>query len=111
MTVYRICWPYRAEQPLNAMHLTDNLNIAYELFEVRTGEHALKPVYRTGRTPVGTADAIRAEVVGVLSQAFGKDGARKRANIMRLREATLAAWAEQGSSRRAMERLIDSFHT
>ena len=56
----RICWPFSADQPLNAMHITENLDIAYELLEVRTGP-GLKPVHRTGKAPVGTLDAVRAE--------------------------------------------------
>ena len=45
----RICWPFRAEQPQNAAHITHNLGIAYQLLTVRTGPHASKPVYHAGR--------------------------------------------------------------
>ncbi|KIP11599.1 glycosyltransferase family 1 protein [Phlebiopsis gigantea 11061_1 CR5-6] len=102
-----ICWPIGADQPVNTIHLTENLNVAYELLEVRTG-HGLRPIYRTGRTPLGTSDAIRAEARGVLDKAFGADGAEKRANVRRLREASLRLWEHDGAARRAAEEFLDS---
>ncbi|KAJ3554962.1 hypothetical protein NM688_g2830 [Phlebia brevispora] len=106
-----VCWPFRAEQPLNTTHMTETLDIAYELFEVRTGPHASKPAYRTGRPPVGTLEALRAETNDVFEKAFGEDGERKRANTMKLRQATLEAWSEKGPSRLAIECLVDDLHT
>ena len=104
---FRICWPYRAEQPLNAMVLTDQLDIAYELVEIRTGDHANKPVCRSGKIPVGTVDAIRAEAEDIFARAFGADGERKRANVTKLQEATKMAWAEGGSSLRGINNFLD----
>ena len=89
------------------MHLTDNLRIAYELVEVRTGEHATKPIYRTGRCPTGTPEAVRAEIADVLEKAFGTDGEEKRANVLKLREEVLKAWEPEGSSHKDLERLLD----
>ena len=105
--VIRICWPFGADQPINTIHLTENLDVAYELLEVRTGE-GLKPLYRTGQAPAGTLDAVRAETITVLENAFGEDGARKRANIQKLKEASLGLWDEGGASRLAAEQLLDS---
>ena len=103
----RICWPQRAEQPTNVLHLTTNLDIAYELYEIRTGEFGLKKIYRTGKTPVGTDEAIRQEAAEVLDNAYGADGLRKRENIMRLREEVLQAWEEGGTSYSAAENFLD----
>ena len=88
------------------MHITENLDIAYELFEVRTGESGLRPIYRARKAPEGTLQAVREEASTALDNAFGEDGARKRANIMKLREKTLAAWDENGPSRFDVEALM-----
>lgn len=106
----RICWPYQADQPINSLHLTDNLDIAYELLEVRNG-HGLKPIYRTGITPSGTLDAVRTETNRVLDQAFGDDGKKKRANVEKLRDSLSQVWTEQGSAQVALERLLDAVYT
>lgn len=102
----RICWPQIGDQPVNTLHMTHNLDIAFELFEVRTG-HGLRPVHRTGITHVGTVDAVRQEANDVLDKAFGGDGERKRANIQKLRESMSNAWSEQGPSRHALEHFLD----
>lgn len=85
--------------------MSETLNIAYELIQIRTG-HGLKRIYRTGVTPVGTPQAITDEARKVLEMAFGADGAKKRAKIQRVREQFKAAWSEQGDSRRATEQLL-----
>ncbi|KAJ3554961.1 hypothetical protein NM688_g2831 [Phlebia brevispora] len=105
-----ICWPYQADQPVNAMYLTENLDVAYELFEVRTG-HGLKPICRTGRTPKGTLDAVRQEANQVLDLAFGEDGKEKQAKIKKLQGRFAQAWEEQGPAQLALERFIDNIST
>lgn len=102
----RIAWPFGAEQPFNALHCAVNLEIAFELFEVRSG-NALK-VHRTGKTHTGTVDAVRAEAAKVLEQAFGRDGEQMRRNIVELREAATMAWAKDGPARKAMRELVGS---
>ena len=96
---------------MNAIHLSATLDIAYELFEIRTGEHALKPIRRNGYKPTGTPEAVRAELKDVLGKAFGEDGKRKRANVEKLQKATLEAWAPGGSSWRETERFLDYVQT
>ncbi|KAJ3554094.1 hypothetical protein NM688_g3283 [Phlebia brevispora] len=105
-----ICWPYQADQPVNTMYLTENLGVAYELFEVRTG-HGLKPICRNGKTPTGTLDAVRQEANQVLDQAFSEDGVGKRAKVKKLQESFAQAWEEQGPSQLALERFIDNIPT
>ena len=95
----------------NAIHLEHNLDIAYDLIEIRTGDHGQKPVRRNGQVPVGSIEALRAEAVEVLGKAFGKDGERKRANVAKLRERVLTAWDEDGSSRQDAQRLLDDIST
>ncbi|KAI9066602.1 glycosyltransferase family 1 protein [Trametes sanguinea] len=111
--VPQIFWPFEADQPLNAVRLTEHFDAAYELLEVRTGL-GLKPLYRTGKAPTGTLDAIKAEARDVLKRAFGEEGAVKRARALKLREAVLAEWEEPagenqgGASRRDFEAFVDA---
>ena len=102
----RILWPISADQPVNTIHLTDTLNVAYELIEVRHGS-GLGKIYRNGRTPIGTIDAVKAEVRDVLDRAFGEDGAKKRENLLELRKTLQAAWTEEGVARREVEAFLD----
>ena len=109
LTLYvasRIVWPIEADQPANAIHLSEGLDIAYELIEVRHGVGAGK-IYRTGRTPVGTIDAVKKEMHGVLERAYGEDGARKRAKLHSVRKTLQAAWSENGVARRDVEAFLD----
>ena len=92
---------------MNTIHLTENLDVAYELLEVRTGD-GLKPIYRTGRTPTGTLEAVRAEAGAVLEKAFGEDGSRKRENIRKLKQTALCLWNEDGEARVAAKELLSS---
>ena len=105
-TSTRICWPFHVDQPTLAAQLSEINNVAYELFEVRTGERGLKPPHRLGRAPTGTLDALRDEAHDVLRKAFGDDGLKKRANVKSLQEAILSAWNESGASRKDLDRLI-----
>ena len=91
----RICWPMGSDQPLNAVHLTENHEVAYELMEVRNG-NGLKPIYRTGKAHSGSVDAIKEEARVVLVKAFGVDGQKKRANAKKLKNQVDEAWKEGG---------------
>ncbi|KAI9058390.1 glycosyltransferase family 1 protein [Trametes sanguinea] len=90
-----IVWPIVMDQPTNAVRLSDGLNVAYELVEVRNG-HGLGRIYRTGYTPVGTLDAMRDEMRDVLARALGADGEAKRGRLGQLREKLLSAWQGPG---------------
>ncbi|KAI0630403.1 UDP-Glycosyltransferase/glycogen phosphorylase [Trametes polyzona] len=102
-----ICWPFLGDQPVNAILLAERYEAAYELLEVRTGD-GLRPVFRTGRAPAGTLDAVRAEARDVLARAFGEDGARKRARLRALKARLDKAWEDGGASRRDVEAFLDS---
>ena len=105
--LHRICWPFGADQPANAVNLTDNHDVAFELLEIRSG-NGLKPIYRTGKTPVGSLEAVRAEAHEVLDKAFGEDGARKRENVLRLKEKMALALEKDGSAYLQMQALLDA---
>ncbi|KAL7280801.1 hypothetical protein ACG7TL_005745 [Trametes sanguinea] len=102
-----ILWPIDADQPPNAIQLTEDLGIAYELIEVRNGA-GLGSIYRTGRKPDGSIEAVQAEFRDVLERAFGQDGEEKRVRLGALRTKLQAAWAEDGVARIDMETFLDS---
>ena len=102
----RIVWPISADQPLNAIHLSENLDVGYELIEVRHGVGAGK-IYRNGRVPVATVDAVKAEMRDVLERAYSEEGARKRSNVLSVQKKLQAAWAEDGIARREVEAFLD----
>ncbi|KAH9893517.1 UDP-Glycosyltransferase/glycogen phosphorylase [Cubamyces lactineus] len=109
-----IVWPVAADQEPNAVHLTDNLGIAYELLEVRLGA-ALGPIFRTGRKITGTVDAVVQEFRDVLARAFGPDGEAKRVRLQAVRERLRDAWADggegddaRGIARREVESFLDT---
>lgn len=68
----------------------------------------VKPIYRTGKAPSGTLDALRAEVHAVLDKAFGEDGQKKREKTLRLRDASRKLWDDGGASRLSAEQFLDS---
>ncbi|OJT14532.1 UDP-glycosyltransferase 76E2, partial [Trametes pubescens] len=100
-----ICWPFLHDQPVNTIVLTETHRVAYELLEVRTGQ-GLRPIFRTGKAPTGTLDAVRAEARDVLARAFGEEGAQMRARLVALRERVNGSWAEGGASRKDMEAFV-----
>lgn len=102
-----ICWPFIGDQPLNTIHLTDTFDIGYELLEVRTG-HGLRPIYRNGKTPTGTVEAVRAEAADVLRRALGEEGKAKRMRLLALKKRLDAAWEEGGASKRDVEAFLDT---
>lgn len=103
----RICWPFHADQPINASYLTQSLNVGYELIEVRTGKGML-PLYRTGKAPAGTFEALRTEALDVLAKAWGEDGNIKRENMRRLQTEVCEAWEGNGPASMEMEKFIEA---
>ncbi|KAH9934153.1 UDP-Glycosyltransferase/glycogen phosphorylase [Fomitopsis serialis] len=102
-----ICWPHHYDQPTNAIHLSCNLDIAYELFEVRT-ENGLRPIHRTGRAPEATVESVKREAKEVLQAAFGEDGERKRRNTQKLRAALGEAWTDSGRATKELRAFLSS---
>lgn len=89
------------DQPGNIAYLVHTADVAFELVEVRTGAHGLKPLYASGKTPTGTLDAFRTEFKQVLDDMAGEVGARKRANARRMQGSLAKAWNDDGPARRS----------
>ncbi|CDO72764.1 Glycosyltransferase Family 1 protein [Trametes cinnabarina] len=102
-----IAWPFNADQPLNAVRISEVLEVGYELIEVRTG-HGTHPLYRNGRKPVATMDALKAEARDVLTKAFGEDGAKKRERVLALAREFNRQWEEGGTSYSDVSAFLDS---
>ena len=100
----RIGWPLDADQPANAAHITLNLDIAFEMIEVRTGP-GLKPLHRGGR-PTGTIEAVISEVRSVLQRARGPEGDRKRRNAESMGEKWKKEWEEGGDARMNLKKFL-----
>jgi hypothetical protein len=82
------------------------LDVAYQLFEVRTGMHGLRPICRNGKTPEGTIESVKREFNEVLEMMRGEDGARKRSNVQRIRDLLVASGEDGGQGRQALLNLI-----
>lgn len=104
----RICWPFSADQPTAAAHVTENLKAAFELFEVRTGL-GLQPIHRTGQTPKGTREAVGEEIRRVLDAARGEKGKELRKNAERLKGEFAAAWEEGGTAKNALREFLEKY--
>ncbi|KAF5383026.1 hypothetical protein D9615_005086 [Tricholomella constricta] len=104
----RICWPFDADQPTAAAHLTENLKAAFELIEVRTGL-GLKPLHRTGKAPKGTREAVGVEIRAVLDACRGEEGKQLRRNAEQLKVEFAAAWEDGGAAKADLRRLLEKY--
>ncbi|KAJ7283947.1 UDP-Glycosyltransferase/glycogen phosphorylase [Mycena rebaudengoi] len=100
-----ICWPFDADQPAAAKHLAQNLNVAYELMEARTGL-GLQPSYGSRKVPSGTRAAVRNEIREIIDDSRGSGGKEKRKNAHRLKVEMSRAWDEGGPARRATQAFL-----
>lgn len=83
MSYNRICWPFAADQPAAAAYLTENLRVAFELIEARSGDNSMKPLLRyDGRRHKGTREAVGVEIREVIEACHGKKGEELRANAL-----------------------------
>ncbi|PIL25702.1 hypothetical protein GSI_11452 [Ganoderma sinense ZZ0214-1] len=113
--VPQIVWPFGSDQALNAVIVSEKLQIGYELVEVRSGANGLKPICRSGRVPAGTLAAVKAEVRDLLEKMFRKDDGdgekmdtKMRARVAQVRKAVLGEWEEGGASRCDVVAFLDT---
>ncbi|KAF4614972.1 hypothetical protein D9613_002487 [Agrocybe pediades] len=103
-----IAWPFRADQPEGAYHLTE-AGLAVELLEVRTGEHASKPLRRNGKGAAGTREAVGTEIRDVLDACRGEKGAQMRRNVEKMKTEFLSAWEKEGPARKELEKFLKRY--
>ncbi|KZW02223.1 UDP-Glycosyltransferase/glycogen phosphorylase [Exidia glandulosa HHB12029] len=105
-----IGWPSFGDQPSNIAYLTHIADVAFELIEVRTGEHGLKPLLPSGKTPTGTLEAFQKELQVLLDDMAGSAGARKRQNAKKHQAELGKAWSEGGPARAAFNHFVERFN-
>ncbi|KAF8797535.1 UDP-Glycosyltransferase/glycogen phosphorylase [Phlegmacium glaucopus] len=103
-----ICWPCDADQPAAAAHLTENLNVAFELFQVRSGE-GLKVIHRNGIVPKGTREAVGIEIRQTLDLCRGEKGQELRRNAEGFKVKFAKAWEEDGIARKELRSLLRKY--
>jgi hypothetical protein len=98
-----------ADQPYNAVHLSENPKVAIELIEVRTGESGLKPPRRNGRATKGTRNAVREEFLGFIDDICGLKGADLRATVQGLQSEYMKTWKEEGEAQLELQAFLREF--
>jgi hypothetical protein len=104
-----ISWPFEADQPAAAAHLTENLNIAFELIEVRTGDRGMKPLHRNGRAAKGTREAVGVEIREVIDACRGPKGEEMRKNAEDMKMKFAETWHADGVSRKELRVFLDKY--
>ena len=105
---YRICWPFDVDQPLAAAHLTENLNVAFELIQVRIGEE-LKPIHRNGLAPQGTREAVGIEIRQTIDMCHGEKGQELRRNAEQFKVKFAKAWEQDGIASREIHEFLHKY--
>ncbi|KAG5637116.1 hypothetical protein H0H81_005709 [Sphagnurus paluster] len=104
----QIFWPFEADQPTGAAHVTENLKAGIELFEVRSGR-GLGPIYRNGKTPKGTREAVGEEIRRVLDICKGEEGDQMRRNAERLKVEFRNVWEKGGSAILEVQKFLKDY--
>jgi hypothetical protein len=104
----RICWPITADQPAAAAHLTENLNVAFELYQVRTGD-GLKPLARNGLAAEGTRKAVGIEIRQTIDLCRSGKGQLMRSNAEQLKVKFAKAWEEDGTARQEIRKVLHKY--
>ncbi|KAG9002475.1 hypothetical protein FRB94_003835 [Tulasnella sp. JGI-2019a] len=99
-----IFWPGSFDQPMHAAYLSQNLDCAFELMQVRTGKGAAAP-YRGGKVE-GTSEAVAAEFKQVLADLKGEVGDHKRRNLQKLHQQFVDAMREGGQCEGDLRELL-----
>jgi hypothetical protein len=108
LSFQRICWPITADQPAAAAHLSENLDVAFELYQVRTGD-GLKPLARNGLAAEGTREAVGVEIRQTIDLCRGEKGQVKRSNAEQLKVKFAKAWEEDGTARQEIRNFLHKY--
>ena len=105
---HRICWPISVDQPAAAAHLTENLNVAFELFQVRTGD-GLKPLARNGLVAEGTREAVGIEIRQTIDLCRSEKGQVLKRNAKQLKLMFAKAWEDDGAARQEVRKFLHKY--
>ena len=104
----RICWPISVDQPAAAAHLTENLNVAFELYQVRTGD-GLKPLARNGIAAEGTREAVGNEIRQTIDLCRSEKGQVMRNNAEQFKLKFAKAWDDDGIARQEIRKVLHKY--
>ena len=104
----RICWPISADQPVAAAHLSENLNVAFELYEVRSGD-GVKPLARNGIAAKGTREAVGIEIRRTIDLSRSERGREMRSNAERIKVKFAETWGEDGMGRKEIRKFLEKY--
>jgi hypothetical protein len=105
---YRIANPFDGDQPATAKHLSQNLKVAFELYETKTAMIG-KPVLETGKSPSGTREAVAAEIRSVVGKCRGAEGRVLRANVEKVKSALEHAWKSDGPAKLELRNFVEKY--
>jgi hypothetical protein len=108
---YRIFWPFTFDQPAAASHVSENLNLAFELFQVRTGQGLKGPVARNGVAPVGTRHAVGIEIRQTIDLCRSEKGQELRSNAEKFKVKFKKTWEEDGATREEIRNFLHKYTT
>jgi hypothetical protein len=107
--LYRIFFPLMGDQPIAAVHVTENLHAAFELFQVRSGD-GLKRLHRNGLTPAGSREAVGIEVRETIDLCRSEKGQEIRSNAEKLKVKFAKAWEdEDGAARQEIRKFLHKY--
>ena len=89
-------------------HITENLNVAVELFQVRTGE-GLKPLARNGCAAEGTREAVGIEIRQTIDLCRSEKGREMKSNAEQLKVKFAQTWEEDGMARQEVRKFLDKY--
>jgi hypothetical protein len=104
----RICWPISVDQPAAAAHLSENLKVAFELFQVRTGD-GLKPLARNGLAAKGTREAVGIEIRQTIDLCRSEKGQAMRNSAEHLKLKFAEAWEDDGIARQEIRKVLHKY--
>ena len=97
------------DQPTAAIHVTENLHAAFELFQVRS-EDGLKPLHRNGITPEGLREVVGVEVRQTIDLCRSEKGQEIRSNAEKLKVKFANAWKEEdGAATQEIRKFIHKY--
>lgn len=88
--------------------MTENLNVAFELFQVRTGD-GLKPLARNGIAAEGTREAVGIEIRQTIDLCRTERGQVMRRNAEQLKLRFAKAWEEDGTARQEIRKFLHKY--
>ena len=97
------------DQPITAAHVTENLHAGFELFQVRSGDDGLKPIYRNGLTPAGSREAVGIEIRNTIDLCRSDKGQEMRNNAEKLKVKFAKEWEEDGAARREIRKFLHKY--